>query len=92
LRGVGDTPDDDRADLDRVADGVVDLDLFARDVVRTQGQLVLRSEGIDPPEATLSDRPAVVAEEDHHSALVRFDDVEADQGQDPAQAEQERRG
>jgi hypothetical protein len=50
-RRVGDTPDDDRGDFDRVAGAVVDLQRRRVQVVGAQRHLLPLVEGIDPVEA-----------------------------------------
>ena len=86
LGRVDDVPDDDGGDLDRVAQGVVDLDRLAVEVEDAQGHLLLDDEGIGPEEARVLGAADVLAEEGEDLGLVRVDEEEAAEGQEDENA------
>ena len=70
LGGVGDLPDDDRGDLDRVAVVVVHLELGGLEVADADRHLWSLRERIDPSQAVIVHRPVVLAEQHHDACLV----------------------
>ena len=76
LRRVDDAPDDDRRDLDRVADRVVDLEDLAVEVLDAQRDDAAQGEWPRPGESAGVDGPEVRAQEGNDRRLVRLDDDE----------------
>ena len=77
LGRLDDPPDDNRGDLDRVADVVVDLQLAALEIADPQRHETPHGERIDPAQARRLDRALVAAEEQDHSRRVGIDDRQA---------------
>ncbi len=76
-RRVGDTPDDDGADLDRVAGAVVDLERRRVEVIDAQRDALALVEGIDPEEAVVAQAAGIAAEEGEYRGDVGRLDHEA---------------
>ena len=79
LGRVDHPPDDDRADLDRVADRVVDLELGALEVADSQGDGPAREERAHPAQTPGLRRALVAAEELRDRRLIRVEDEETRQ-------------
>jgi hypothetical protein len=80
LGRVGDLPDDDRCDLDRVAVVVVDLELGGLEVADLDRDLAAHGERVDPVETLRAHGSGVVAEEDEGARLVGADRGEPAEG------------
>ncbi len=89
LGRIDDVPDDDGGDLDRVAQGVVDLDRLAVEVEDAQGHLLLDDEGIGPEEAGRPGGADVLAEEGEDLGLVGVDEEEAAEGHEDEDASED---
>jgi hypothetical protein len=94
--GVGDLPDDDGGDLDRVAVGVVDLQHVGLVVADAGRDLAPLGERVDPAQPVGPDRALVAAEELDHAGLAGADRGEPDRDDQPGQegqdAEDDREG
>lgn len=70
---VDDLPNHDGGDLDGVSRRFVDLARLALEVADAEGDALLESERVDPPEPRGADHAGVVAEEDQDPRLVGLD-------------------
>ena len=75
-RGVGHLPHDDRGDLDRVAVGVVDLQVVGLEVPDPDAQAPPVGQRNDPPQAGAPDGADVAAEEPDDLGMPRLHDHE----------------
>ena len=91
LGGVGHLPDHDGGDLDRVAVGVVDLQMARLEVADPDADPAAHRERRQhPPEPGPADRADVAAEELDHRGLARRDDGQRRGDQDEGQDRQPR--
>ncbi|MBN9072121.1 MAG: hypothetical protein J0H34_11075 [Rhizobiales bacterium] len=77
LRGVGDAPDHDRADLDRIAVAIIHLEMVRGEIDELQRHLLLGAEGNGIKKSVLAQRPDIAAEEGDDARFVGLDDGEA---------------
>jgi hypothetical protein len=89
LCGVDDAPDDDCRDLDRVTDGVVDLEDLAVEVLDPQRDDAPHCRRPGPGESARMDRAEIRPEERDDGGLVGLDHHEA-AGGDRGEEEQQR--
>ncbi len=78
---IDDVPDDDGGDFDRIAAGVVDLDLFADEVGDAEGHPVFGAERIGPVESGRPGRADVPADKGENHGFVGIKDEKARYGQ-----------
>ena len=76
VEGVDDPPDHHRRDLDRIAVGVVDLEVRGFEVAHPQGDRALGHEGVRPAQTAAALAAAIGAEQGEDPPLVRLDHEE----------------
>ena len=81
--GVGHPPNRYHGDFDRVAAPIVDLQLLAVEVPRSDGDLVLEQQRIRPVESALTHRSFVLAKEREHGRHVWLEREESEPTDEP---------
>lgn len=82
LGGVGDAPDELGCDLDGIAALVVDLDLFADEIVSAAGDFGDADPGPCPAQAGATVGALIIAEQGEHAGFIGRVFVEADEQED----------